>query len=125
MKQVPCKAPNVHVKSFAGTCMIVCTERKSHMWDGKTCVHFLNDFLALCLHMQRETLGLDGNSKALLICDRAGCHLSRSFLQMRYSFVVCVFHMVDQRRRLIERAMYTHTMRLRHMYRYKKISHNI
>ena len=44
-------------KQFKGKVWVVCTDRKSHMWDSETCVLFLYRFVSRLLKLRREELG--------------------------------------------------------------------
>ena len=69
-----------------GTCMILCTDRESHMWDGEMCVKFLYKFLGTCLTMRRKALGLTLSDKAMFICDRSPVHLQKAYFMLRQNF---------------------------------------
>ena len=69
-----------------GTCMILCTDRESHMWDAEMCVKFLYKFLGMCLIMRRKALGLTLSDKAMFICDRAPVHLQKAYFMLRQNF---------------------------------------
>ena len=69
-----------------GTCMILCTDRESHMWDAEMCVKFLYKFLGMCLIMRRKALGLTLSDKAMFICDRAPSHLQQGYFILRQNF---------------------------------------
>ena len=69
-----------------GTCMILCTDRESHMWDAEMCVKFLYKFLGMCLIMRRKALGLTLSDKAMFICDRAPVHLQQAYFTLRQNF---------------------------------------
>ena len=69
-----------------GTCMILCTDRESHMWDAEMCVKFLYKFLGVCLSLRRQALGLTLSDKAMFICDRAPVHLQQAYFTLRRNF---------------------------------------
>ena len=69
-----------------GTCMILCTDRESHMWDAEMCVKFLYKFVGRCLIVRRKTLGLTQSDKAMFICDRAPVHLQQAYFTLRQNF---------------------------------------
>ena len=69
-----------------GTCMILCTDRESHMWDAEMCVKFLYKFLGVCLSLRRQALGLTLSDKAMFICDRAPVHLQQAYFTLRMNF---------------------------------------
>ena len=70
-------------EELKGQAYIMATGRSSHMWDAEMCVHFLEDFVGKCLAIKRKKLGLDRDAKAMLICDRAPCHLHAAYLALR------------------------------------------
>jgi len=54
------------------------------MWDGEVCVKFLYEFLSVCFAAKRRELGLNREEhRGMTICDRASCHLHRTFLALR------------------------------------------
>ena len=53
------------------------------MWDGETTVKFLDKFLSNCFKVKRKSLGLRWKHKGMAVCDRAGVHLHRGFLEVR------------------------------------------
>ena len=69
-----------------GTCMILCTDRESHMWDAEMCIKFLYKFLGVCLTVRRKALGLTSSDKAMFICDRAPSHLQQGYFALRQNF---------------------------------------
>ena len=69
-----------------GTCMILCTDRESHMWDAEMCVKFLYKFVGRCLTVRRKALGLTQSDKAMFICDRAPVHLQQAYFTLRQNF---------------------------------------
>ena len=69
-----------------GIAMVYCTERISHMWDGQTCIYFLNNFLSKCLALKRAKHGLTKEDRAMFVCDKAPCHLHKAFLVLRQNW---------------------------------------
>ena len=69
-----------------GTCMILRTDRESHMWDAEICVKSLYKFLGKCLTVRRKELGLTSSDKAMFICDRAPSHLQQGYFILRQNF---------------------------------------
>ena len=72
------------IEELQGQVYIAATGRSSHMCNAW--VHFLDEFVSKCLAMKRKKLGLDRHAKAMLICDRAPCHLHHAYLQPRGKF---------------------------------------
>ena len=62
-----------------GTCMILRTDRESHMWDAEMCVKF-------CLTVRQKELGLTPSHKAMFICDSAPAHLQQGYFTLRQNF---------------------------------------
>lgn len=67
-----------------GSMKIINTGRRGHMWNGETCVQFL-DWVAGELRRKRRELGITDarQNPALLLCDRCPSHMSSVFLEMR------------------------------------------
>ena len=57
----------------------------SHMWTARTMISFL-DVLEVEIRKRRMELGLSRDAKALVICDKAPQHLSRTFASLRRSW---------------------------------------
>jgi hypothetical protein len=67
---------------FKGSLYICRTGKDTHIWDGKTCVAYLN-WLTGIIRERRIALGVDATAKALLICDKCPSHQSDIFLNLR------------------------------------------
>ena len=51
-------------------------------------VHFLHDFVTKCLAMKRHKHGLTKNDKAMIVCDKAPCHLHQAFRVLRKNWAL-------------------------------------
>lgn len=69
---------------YAGTLYVQHTSKRTHMWNGETCVRYL-DFVATEIRRKRLSLGYTNAADApcLALCDRAPSHQSSVFQTMR------------------------------------------
>ncbi len=64
----------------------------THIWNESTFISYLS-FLAVELRYRRKQLGLTAHDKALIICDQAGAHMSRTYRALQINW--CTEHNVE------------------------------
>eukprot|EP00435_Cladocopium_sp_Y103_P072068 s64_g39.t1 len=71
-------------ESLEGTVHVEYTSKKTHMWNGETCVKFF-EWVSKEIRRKRKSLGYTNAEDApvLAICDRAPSHQSQVFQDMR------------------------------------------
>ena len=71
-------------EALEGTVHVEYSSKKTHMWNGETCVKFF-DWVSREIRRKRKSLGYTNAEDApvLAICDRAPSHQSQVFQEMR------------------------------------------